>query len=188
MGLDLAASWMVGDLISDVLAGLNAGCRSILVGSGQTDGCRTGGHSSAGNFLTAAEILADRGRRSSWTSKRIRPSRNSLMKILLTGGAGYVGSACLRWLLRHGHDPIAYDNLSRGTPRPSPKPRAGSIVGDIAETDRLAEVLERAPDRSRHALCGAGLGPRLDRRPRSVLPGQRPRDQERARRHATRPA
>jgi D-glycero-D-manno-heptose 1,7-bisphosphate phosphatase len=27
---------MVGDLISDVLAGLNAGCRSILVESGQT--------------------------------------------------------------------------------------------------------------------------------------------------------
>ena len=34
-GLDLSASWMVGDLISDVLAGLNAGCRSILVQSGQ---------------------------------------------------------------------------------------------------------------------------------------------------------
>ena len=33
--LDLGASWMVGDLISDVLAGLNAGCRSILVQSGQ---------------------------------------------------------------------------------------------------------------------------------------------------------
>ena len=36
------------------------------------------------------------------------------MKLLLTGGAGYVGSACLRWLLRHGHDPIAYDNLVEG--------------------------------------------------------------------------
>ena len=35
LGLDLAGSWMVGDLISDVLAGLNAGCRSILVSSGQ---------------------------------------------------------------------------------------------------------------------------------------------------------
>ena len=33
--LDLSASWMVGDLISDVFAGLNAGCRSILVESGQ---------------------------------------------------------------------------------------------------------------------------------------------------------
>ena len=36
LNLDLSASWMVGDLISDVLAGLNAGCKSILVQSGQT--------------------------------------------------------------------------------------------------------------------------------------------------------
>jgi D,D-heptose 1,7-bisphosphate phosphatase len=36
LNLDLSASWMVGDLISDVLAGLNAGCQSILVLSGQT--------------------------------------------------------------------------------------------------------------------------------------------------------
>ena len=42
------------------------------------------------------------------------------MKILLTGGAGYVGSACLRWLLHHGHDPIAYDNWSREMSRPYP--------------------------------------------------------------------
>jgi D-glycero-D-manno-heptose 1,7-bisphosphate phosphatase len=34
--LDLGVSWMVGDLISDVLAGQNAGCRSILLESGQT--------------------------------------------------------------------------------------------------------------------------------------------------------
>jgi D,D-heptose 1,7-bisphosphate phosphatase len=34
--LDLAASWMVGDLISDVWAGLNAGCRSILLESVET--------------------------------------------------------------------------------------------------------------------------------------------------------
>jgi D,D-heptose 1,7-bisphosphate phosphatase len=36
LSLDLGASWMVGDLISDVLAGHNAGCRSVLVRSGQT--------------------------------------------------------------------------------------------------------------------------------------------------------
>jgi D,D-heptose 1,7-bisphosphate phosphatase len=36
LNLDLAASWMIGDLISDVLAGLNSGCRSILLESGQT--------------------------------------------------------------------------------------------------------------------------------------------------------
>ena len=36
LGLDLTASWMVGDMISDVLAGLNAGMPgSILVGPGK---------------------------------------------------------------------------------------------------------------------------------------------------------
>ena len=35
LNLDLGSSWMVGDLVSDVLAGLNAGCRSILVQPGQ---------------------------------------------------------------------------------------------------------------------------------------------------------
>ena len=36
LGLDLGASWMVGDMISDVLAGINAGCRgSILVRTGK---------------------------------------------------------------------------------------------------------------------------------------------------------
>ncbi len=36
LGLDLKASWMVGDMISDALAGINAGCRgSILVETGK---------------------------------------------------------------------------------------------------------------------------------------------------------
>jgi D-glycero-D-manno-heptose 1,7-bisphosphate phosphatase len=35
MALDLTASWMVGDMISDVLAGRNAGCRAtVLVRTG----------------------------------------------------------------------------------------------------------------------------------------------------------
>jgi UDP-glucose 4-epimerase len=65
------------------------------------------------------------------------------MKILLTGGAGYVGSACLRWLLGHGHDPIAYDNMLEGNTAAVPDASSRLIVGDIAETDRLAEVLRQ---------------------------------------------
>jgi histidinol-phosphate phosphatase family protein len=54
--LDLGTSWMVGDLISDVLAGQNAGCRSILLESGQT----TSGEVQAlsGQFLTAPNLAA----------------------------------------------------------------------------------------------------------------------------------
>ncbi len=65
------------------------------------------------------------------------------MKILLTGGAGYVGSACLRWLLAHGHDPIAYDNMYEGNVGAVPDAANRLIQGDIAETERLAEVLRR---------------------------------------------
>jgi D-glycero-D-manno-heptose 1,7-bisphosphate phosphatase len=39
LDLDLDASWMVGDLISDVRAGINAGCRgSVLVRTGKESG------------------------------------------------------------------------------------------------------------------------------------------------------
>jgi UDP-glucose 4-epimerase len=65
------------------------------------------------------------------------------MKILLTGGAGYVGSACLRWLLKHGHDPIAYDNLSEGNTAAVPDSQSRLIIGDIADTDRLTAVLRQ---------------------------------------------
>ena len=61
------------------------------------------------------------------------------MKILLTGGAGYIGGACLRWLLKHGHDPVAYDDLSEGNRAAVPDGRL--VVGDILDTDRLAAAL-----------------------------------------------
>jgi histidinol-phosphate phosphatase family protein len=64
--LDLAASWMVGDLISDVLAGLNAGCRSILLESDRSrpeDLDALDGRALILPDLVAAAavILADRG-------------------------------------------------------------------------------------------------------------------------------
>ena len=64
----MPASWMVGDLMSDVLAGLNAGCRSILVKSGpgtarRSRGTRrlSGRYLVLPDFVAAAEtILGDR--------------------------------------------------------------------------------------------------------------------------------
>ncbi len=61
------------------------------------------------------------------------------MKILLTGGAGYIGSACLRWLIHQGHDPIAFDNLSEGN-RPS-VPADRLVVGEIGDKAQLAQVM-----------------------------------------------
>ena len=61
------------------------------------------------------------------------------MNILLTGGAGYIGSASLRWLERYGHNPIAYDNLAEGNRRSVPADRL--VAGDILDTPRLVATL-----------------------------------------------
>jgi UDP-glucose-4-epimerase GalE len=62
------------------------------------------------------------------------------MRLLVTGGAGYVGSACLRKLLAEGHDAIAFDNLSEGYEAAVPAGRL--VTGDIADTAALAKVMK----------------------------------------------
>ena len=61
------------------------------------------------------------------------------MRILVTGGAGFVGSACLRHLLAHGYEALAYDNLAQGHPEAVPADRL--VVGDIADTQMLTKTL-----------------------------------------------
>ena len=63
------------------------------------------------------------------------------MKILVTGGAGYIGSQACKALAARGFEPIVYDNLSRGN-RWAVK--WGPLEeGDIADTGRVRAVLER---------------------------------------------
>ena len=51
LGLDLERSWMVGDKLSDVQAGLNAGCRSILLASDKDDPSGSEALALAGHYL-----------------------------------------------------------------------------------------------------------------------------------------
>lgn len=63
------------------------------------------------------------------------------MKILVTGGAGYIGSHACKALAARGFEPVTYDNLSRGNRWAV---RWGPLEeGDIADTARLRAVLER---------------------------------------------
>jgi len=62
------------------------------------------------------------------------------MRIFVTGGAGYVGSACLRLLLAEGHDAIAFDNLSKGHREAVPAARL--IAGDIHDTPALIRAMK----------------------------------------------
>jgi UDP-glucose 4-epimerase len=79
------------------------------------------------------------------------------MRILVTGGAGYVGSACLRRLLAEGVEAIAFDNLVKGHRGAVPAGRL--VVGDIAETERLAAVLrELGADAVMHFAAATEVG------------------------------
>lgn len=67
------------------------------------------------------------------------------MNILVTGGAGYVGSACLRYMLARGHNAVAFDNLCQGHAAAVPGGKTGGrlIVGDIADTEALVAALRK---------------------------------------------
>jgi UDP-glucose-4-epimerase GalE len=58
------------------------------------------------------------------------------MKVLLTGGAGYVGSHCAKLLRESGHDAWVYDNLVFGHRGAVPKDRL--IEGDLLDGAKLA--------------------------------------------------
>jgi UDP-glucose 4-epimerase len=61
------------------------------------------------------------------------------MHILVTGGAGYIGSHAVRLFLARGHDVWVYDNLTEGHRRAVPPERL--IVGDLADIHRVDHVL-----------------------------------------------
>ena len=58
--------------------------------------------------------------------------------ILVTGGAGYIGSHACRALATAGYTPVAYDNLSKG--RRNAVQWGPLEVGDLADRARLADV------------------------------------------------
>ena len=83
------------------------------------------------------------------------------MKVLRTGGAGYVGSTCLRWLRANGHEAVAYDNLSLG--HREAVGDATLIVGDISDTEALSEALRSVkPDAVMHFAASTYVGESVD--------------------------
>jgi len=63
------------------------------------------------------------------------------MRVLVIGGAGYIGSHAARVLRRHGHDVTIYDNLSTG--HDFLAQGFELIVGDIADAAKLRAALDR---------------------------------------------
>jgi len=64
------------------------------------------------------------------------------MNILVTGGAGYIGSIVVEELLRQGDQVTVLDNLSQGH-RAAVHPQAAFVLGDLADADTLNQTLAR---------------------------------------------
>jgi len=64
-------------------------------------------------------------------------------QILVTGGAGYIGSHTVRQLINAGYEVVVYDNLSTGSAASIASTSATLIVGDLADGDRLNAVFSQ---------------------------------------------
>src|SRR5256886_3295451 len=64
--------------------------------------------------------------------------------ILVTGGAGYIGSVVVEQLLALGHSVVVLDDLSRGH-RAAVDSRAEFVQGGIADRSLLDDLLARRP-------------------------------------------
>jgi UDP-arabinose 4-epimerase len=69
------------------------------------------------------------------------PKENCCVRVLVTGGAGYIGSHTAKALAKAGIEPVVYDNLSEGH---SWAVQWGPLVeANLADRNRLREALEQ---------------------------------------------
>jgi UDP-glucose 4-epimerase len=78
------------------------------------------------------------------------------MQVLVTGGAGYVGSGVVEELIRAGHRAVVYDDLSKGH-RDAVHPQATFVHADLLDASALRESL-RGVDAVVHMAADSLVG------------------------------
>jgi UDP-glucose 4-epimerase len=83
------------------------------------------------------------------------------MRILVTGGAGYIGSVVVEECLRDGHETVVFDNLVKGH-RESVAPEAAFVEGDLIDGDLLRKTfrehrIEAVIHMAAHSLVGESV-------------------------------
>ena len=66
------------------------------------------------------------------------------MNVLVTGGAGYIGSVVVEELIEAGEQVVVYDNLSQGH-RAAVHPAATFVHGDLADAGRVRDLFREYP-------------------------------------------
>jgi UDP-glucose 4-epimerase len=79
------------------------------------------------------------------------------LRILVTGGAGYIGGTVAQLMLDQGHDVVIYDNLCHGHRSLVPR-GAEFVLGDLADRAAIEQLLHTGIDGVMHfaALIEAG--------------------------------
>ncbi len=81
-----------------------------------------------------------------------------VMKVLVTGGAGYIGSITSEILLDEGHEVVIFDNLGRGH-REAVDARAEFIEGDLRNREDIRKAMGSVlPDAVMHFAAFALVG------------------------------
>src|ERR1051326_7747509 len=84
------------------------------------------------------------------------------MKILVVGGAGYIGSVCAQLLLDGGHEVTIFDNLSEGH-RAAIDSRAEFIKCDLEDRESVERLLvRRQPEAVMHFAANALVGESME--------------------------
>jgi UDP-glucose 4-epimerase len=80
------------------------------------------------------------------------------MRILVVGGAGYIGSVCAELLLNEGHTVAIFDNLSEGH-RAAIDSRTQFFEGDLSQPDKIKSAIAASrPDAVMHFAANALVG------------------------------
>jgi UDP-glucose 4-epimerase len=81
------------------------------------------------------------------------------MNVLVAGGAGYIGSHTVKQLIQTGHNPVIYDNLSRGHKVVAEILKVPAVFSDLNDRQSLANTLrEHKIDTVMHFAAFAYVG------------------------------
>ncbi|MDB4657142.1 UDP-glucose 4-epimerase GalE [Verrucomicrobiales bacterium] len=84
------------------------------------------------------------------------------MKVLVTGGAGYIGSVSVDALIAAGHEVVVFDNLYMGH-RAAVNPKAAFVEGDLADKAKVsATFAEHKPQAIMHFASYSLVGESME--------------------------